>query len=215
MSIKKEGHMARYELPDLDYDYSALAPHISGEINELHYTKHHAAYVKGSNDTLDKLAEARDTGDFGNIVGLETTLAFNLAGHANHVVWWKILSPEGGDKPTGELAAAIDDAFGSFDKFKAQFTAVSTTIQGNGWGALSWDPLGKTLITQQLRDHHNNLILPTTPILLVDVWEHAFYLDYKNVKPKYVEALWNIFNWAEISKRFDNAVAGGNGLLLS
>jgi Fe-Mn family superoxide dismutase len=206
--------MARYELPELDYDYGALAPHISGQINELHHTKHHAAYVKGTNDTIDKLAEARDKGDFGGIVGLETTLAFNLAGHANHVVWWKILSPEGGDRPTGELAAAIDAAFGSWDKFQAQFTAVATTIQGNGWAALSWDPVGKTLITQQLRDHHNNLILPTVPVLLVDVWEHAFYLDYKNVKADYVKALWNVYNWAEISKRFDNAVAGGNGLLL-
>jgi len=206
--------MARYELPDLDYDYGALAPHISGQINELHHSKHHATYVKGANDTLDKIAEARDKGDFGGIVGLETTLAFNLAGHANHVVWWKILSPEGGDKPTGELASAIDDAFGSFDKFQAQFNAVATTIQGNGWAALSWDPVGKTLITQQLRDHHNNLILPTVPILLVDVWEHAFYLDYKNVKADYVKALWNVYNWAEISKRFDNAVSGGNGLLL-
>lgn len=206
--------MARYELPDLDYDYGALAPHISGQINELHHSKHHATYVKGSNDTLDKLAEARDKGDFGSIVGLETTLAFNLAGHANHVVWWKILSPEGGDKPTGELASAIDDAFGSWDKFQAQFNAVATTIQGNGWAALSWDPVGKTLITQQLRDHHNNLILPTVPILLVDVWEHAFYLDYKNVKADYVKALWNVYNWGEISKRFDNAVSGGNGLLL-
>jgi len=205
--------MARYELPDLDYDYGALAPHISGEINELHHSKHHATYVKGANDTLDKLAEARDKGDFGSIVGLETTLAFNLAGHANHVVWWKILSPEGGDKPTGELAAAIDESFGSWDKFQAQFTAVATTIQGNGWAALSWDPIGKTLITQQLRDHHNNLILPTVPILLVDVWEHAFYLDYKNVKADYVKALWNVYNWAEISKRFDNARSGGNGLL--
>ncbi|GHF01917.1 superoxide dismutase [Amycolatopsis deserti] len=206
--------MARYELPDLDYDYGALAPHISGQINELHHSKHHATYVKGANDTLDKLAEARDKGDFGSIVGLETTLAFNLAGHANHVVWWKILSPEGGDKPTGELASAIDEAFGSWDKFQAQFTAVATTIQGNGWAALSWDPVGKTLITQQLRDHHNNLILPTVPILLVDVWEHAFYLDYKNVKADYVKALWNVYNWGEISKRFDNAVSGGNGLLL-
>jgi Fe-Mn family superoxide dismutase len=206
--------MARYELPDLDYDYGALAPHISGQINELHHSKHHATYVKGANDTLDKIADARDKGDFGSIVGLETTLAFNLAGHANHVVWWKILSPEGGDKPTGELATAIDDAFGSFDKFQAQFNAVATTIQGNGWAALSWDPIGKTLITQQLRDHHNNLILATVPILLVDVWEHAFYLDYKNVKADYVKALWNIYNWAEISKRFDNAVSGGNGLLL-
>jgi Fe-Mn family superoxide dismutase len=206
--------MARYELPDLDYDYGALAPHISGQINELHHSKHHATYVKGANDTLDKLTEARDKGDFGSIVGLETTLAFNLAGHANHVVWWKILSPEGGDKPTGDLASAIDEAFGSWDKFQAQFTAVATTIQGNGWAALSWDPVGKTLITQQLRDHHNNLILPTVPILLTDVWEHAFYLDYKNVKADYVKALWNVYNWGEISKRFDNAVSGGNGLLL-
>lgn len=206
--------MARYELPDLDYDYGALAPHISGQINELHHSKHHATYVKGANDTLDKLADAREKGDFGSIVGLETTLAFNLAGHANHIVWWKILSPEGGDKPTGELASAIDEAFGSWDKFQAQFTAVATTIQGNGWAALSWDPVGKTLITQQLRDHHNNLILPTVPILLVDVWEHAFYLDYKNVKADYVKALWNVYNWAEVSKRFDNAVSGGNGLLI-
>ncbi|GLY69182.1 superoxide dismutase [Amycolatopsis taiwanensis] len=206
--------MARYELPELDYDYGALAPHISAQINELHHTKHHATYVKGANDTLDKLAEAREKGDFGGIVGLETTLAFNLAGHANHVVWWKILSPEGGDRPTGELAAAIDEAFGSWDKFQAQFTAVATTIQGNGWAALSWDPVGKTLITQQLRDHHNNLILPTVPVLLVDVWEHAFYLDYKNVKADYVKALWNVYNWGEIARRFDNAVSGGNGMLL-
>lgn len=207
--------MARYELPDLDYDYGSLEPHISGEINELHHSKHHATYVKGANDTLDKLAEAREAGNFGDIVGLQTTLAFHLAGHANHVVWWKILSPEGGDKPTGELASAIDEAFGSFDKFQAQFNAVATTIQGNGWAALSWDPIGKTLITQQLRDHHNNMALPTVPILLVDVWEHAFYLQYKNVKPDYVKALWNLYDWAEIGKRFDNAVAGGNGLLLN
>ncbi|MPY77196.1 MAG: superoxide dismutase [Actinophytocola sp.] len=207
--------MALYELPDLDYDYGALEPHISGEINELHHSKHHATYVKGANDTMEKLAAARDSGDFGPIVGLETTLAFNLAGHANHVVWWKILSPNGGDKPTGELAAAIDDSFGSWDKFKAHYEAVATTIQGNGWTALSWDPIAKKLIIQQLRDHHNNMALPTVPILMTDMWEHAFYLQYKNVKPDYVKALWNVYDWAEIGKRFDNAVAGGNGLLLS
>ena len=207
--------MALYELPDLDYDYGDLEPHISGEINELHHSKHHQTYVNGANTTMDKLEAAREANDFANIVGLETTLAFNLAGHANHIVWWKVLSPNGGDKPTGELAAAIDDSFGSFDKFKAQFTAVCTTIQGNGWGALSWDPVGKKLITQQLRDHHNNMALPTVPILLVDVWEHAFYLQYKNVKPDYIAALWNVFNWEEIGKRFENARNGGNGLLLS
>ncbi|MQA61851.1 MAG: superoxide dismutase [Actinophytocola sp.] len=207
--------MALYELPDLDYDYGALEPHVSGEINELHHSKHHATYVKGANDTMDKLEAARDAGDYGSIVGLETTLAFHLAGHANHVVWWKILSPEGGDKPTGELASAIDESFGSFDKFQAHYNAVATTIQGNGWAALSWDPLAKKLIIQQLRDHHNNMALPTVPILMTDMWEHAFYLQYKNVKPDYAKALWNVYNWAEISKRFDNAVAGGNGLLLS
>lgn len=199
--------MAQYVLPELDYDYSALEPAISGEINELHHTKHHATYVKGANDTIDKIAEARDKGDFGAIVGLETTLAFHLAGHANHVLWWKILSPNGGDKPTGELAAAIDESFGSFDKFQAQYNAVATTIQGNGWAALSWDPLGERLITQQVRDHHNNLVLPTTPILMTDVWEHAFYLQYKNVKPDYVKALWNVYDWAEIGNRFEAARA--------
>lgn len=207
--------MALYELPDLDYDYGALEPHISGRINELHHSKHHQTYVNGANTTMEKLEAAREANDFSNIVGLETTLAFNLAGHANHKVWWKILSPDGGDKPTGELAAAIDDSFGSFDKFKAQFTAACTTIQGNGWGALSWDPVGKKLITQQLRDHHNNLVLPTVPILMVDMWEHAFYLDYQNVKPDYVAALWNVFNWTEVAKRFENARAGGNGMMLS
>ncbi|PRX50228.1 Fe-Mn family superoxide dismutase [Prauserella shujinwangii] len=207
--------MAIYELPDLDYDYGALEPHISGEINELHHSKHHQTYVNGANQTMEKLEAARDSGDFGSIVGLETTLAFNLAGHANHVVWWKILSPNGGDKPTGELAAAIDDSFGSFDKFQAHYEAAATTIQGNGWAALSWDPIGKKLIIQQLRDHHNNMVLPTVPILMTDVWEHAFYLQYKNVKPDYVKALWNVYDWAEIGKRFEDAKAGRNGLLLS
>ncbi|WP_016701018.1 superoxide dismutase [Actinoalloteichus spitiensis] len=206
--------MAPYTLPDLDYDYSALAPAITGEINELHHSKHHATYVKGANDTLEKLAAAREADDFGSIVGLQTTLAFHLAGHAHHVIWWKILSPNGGDKPVGELAAAIDEEFGSFDRFRAQFNAVATTIQGNGWAVLAWDPIGQRLITQQIRDHHANSVLPSVPILLFDVWEHAFYLQYRNVKPDYVNALWNVVDWAEVGRRFEDARAGRNGLLL-
>ncbi|MBP2472639.1 Fe-Mn family superoxide dismutase [Crossiella equi] len=206
--------MALYTLPDLDYDYSALEPAISGEINELHHSKHHAAYVAGTNTTLEKLEEARDKGDFGSIVGLEHTLAFNLAGHAMHVVWWKILSPNGGDKPTGELAAAIDQDFGSFDKLRAQLNAVSTTIQGSGWGVLAWDPIGQRLITQQLKDHHSNLSIATTPLVVFDVWEHAYYLQYRNVKADYINALWNIIDWNEVGKRFEDARAGKNGLLL-
>ena len=135
--------MASYTLPDLPYDYAALEPHISGEIIELHHDKHHAAYVKGANDTLEKLADARDKGDFGAIVGLEKTLAFHLSGHTLHTLYWQNLSGDGGDKPDGALAAAIDADFGSFDGFKAQLTQATATTQGSGWGVLSYDSLGK------------------------------------------------------------------------
>ncbi len=125
--------MAEYTLPDLDYDYGALEPHISGQINELHHSKHHATYVKGLNDALAKLEEARANDDQSAIFLNEKNLAFHLGGHVNHSIWWKNLSPNGGDKPEGELAAAIDDQFGSFDKFRAQFTAAANGLQGSGW----------------------------------------------------------------------------------
>ncbi|EUA43737.1 superoxide dismutase [Mycobacterium xenopi 4042] len=155
--------MAEYTLPDLDWDYGALEPHISGQINELHHSKHHATYVKGANDALAKLEEARAKDDHSAIVGHEKALAFNLAGHVNHCLWWKNLSPNGGDKPTGELAAAIDDAFGSFDKFRAQFTAAATTVQGSGWAALGWDSLGGKLLVFQVYDHQSNFPLGIVP----------------------------------------------------
>ena len=197
--------MATYSLPDLPYDYSALAPAISGEILELHHDKHHAAYVKGANDTLDQLAEARDKGAYGGIVGLEKTFAFNLSGHVLHSIFWENLSPEGGDRPDGELAAAIDDNFGSFDAFKAQLTSATTLVQGSGWGVLAWDPLGEKLIITQVYDHHGNVGMNTTPLLVFDAWEHAYYLQYKNVRPDYVTKLWDIVNWADVTARFDGA----------
>ena len=197
--------MATYSLPDLPYDYSALAPAISGDILELHHDKHHAAYVKGANDTLDQLAEARDKGAYGGIVGLEKTFAFNLSGHVLHSIFWENLSPEGGDRPDGELAAAIDDNFGSFDAFKAQLTSATTLVQGSGWGVLAWDPLGEKLIITQVYDHHGNVGMNTTPLLVFDAWEHAYYLQYKNVRPDYVTKLWDIVNWADVTALFDGA----------
>lgn len=194
--------MAEYTLPDLPYDYGALAPHIAGEIMELHHDKHHQTYVTGLNAVIDKLAEARAGGDFGSIVGLEKTLAFNLGGHLNHSLFWTNLSPDGGDKPTGELAAAIDDAFGSFDAFRAQFTAVATTIQGSGWAILGWDTLGGRLLVHQLYDQQANLPPAQHPLVLLDMWEHAFYLQYRNVKADYVKAWWNVVNWADAEARF-------------
>ena len=177
-----------YTVPDLPYDYGALAPSISGEIMELHHSKHHQTYVNGLNDTLEKLAAAREKGDFGAIVGLEKSLAFNLGGHVNHSIFWKNLSPEGGDKPDGELGAAIDEYFGSFDGFRAHFTASATTIQGSGWAILGWDALAGRLLVHQLYDQQGNLPAGQIPIVMLDMWEHAFYLQYKNVKPDYVKA---------------------------
>jgi superoxide dismutase, Fe-Mn family len=205
--------MAAYTLPDLPYDYGALEPHISGEIMQLHHDKHHNTYVTALNEALEKLAAARDKSDFGPVVGLEKTLAFNLGGHVNHSVFWNNLSPDGGDKPEGELAAAIDDAFGSFDAFRAQFSAAALGLQGSGWGFLAYEPIGGNLVIEQLYDQQGNVALGTTPLLMLDMWEHAFYLDYVNVKADYVKAFWNIVNWADVAKRFEAARTNATGLI--
>jgi len=197
--------MADYTLPDLPYDYAALEPHYSGQILELHHDKHHAAYVSGANAAVEKLAEARSKEDFGAIVGLEKALAFNVSGHVLHSIFWKNLSPDGGDKPEGELAAAIDEHFGSFDGFRAQLTQATTTIQGSGWGVLAWEPLGSRLVVEQVYDHQGNVGNGAVPLLAFDAWEHAFYLQYKNVKADFVAALWKIVHWSDVAARFDRA----------
>jgi Fe-Mn family superoxide dismutase len=197
--------MANYTLPDLPYDFGALEPHYSGEILELHHDKHHAAYVTGANTTLEKLAEGREKGDFGAIVGLEKTLAFNVSGHVLHSIFWKNLSPDGGDKPDGDLGAALDEHFGSFDAFKAQLTQATATVQGSGWGVLAWEPLGQRLLVEQVYDHHGNVGQGSVPVLVFDAWEHAYYLQYKNVRADFVTALWNIVNWADVASRFAQA----------
>ncbi|WP_169165244.1 superoxide dismutase [Cellulomonas taurus] len=206
--------MAEYTLPDLPYDYAALEPHISGRIMELHHDKHHATYVAGANTALEKLAAARESGDFGAVAGLEKNLAFNLGGHVNHSVFWENLSPDGGDKPVGELAAAIDEFFGSFDKFQAHFTANATAIQGSGWSILAWDSIGQKLIIVQLYDQQGNIPLGLVPLVTLDMWEHAFYLDYVNVKADYVKAWWNIVNWADAGARFERARSQTSGLIV-
>ena len=197
--------MADYVLPDLPYDYGALAPHISGEIMELHHSKHHQTYVSGVNTALEQLAEAREGEKLGTVNLLEKNLAFNLAGHVNHSVFWPNMSPDGGDKPDGELAAAIDEFFGSWDGFRAQFTAAATGIQGSGWAILAWEALGRRLIIEQLYDHQGNLAAGGYPLLMLDMWEHAFYLQYRNVKADYVKAWWNVINWADVTRRFETA----------
>ncbi|MEU8403878.1 superoxide dismutase [Nonomuraea sp. NPDC048892] len=197
--------MGQYTLPDMPYDYAALEPAITGEILELHHAKHHAAYVKGANDTLDRLSEARDKGEFGGLVGLEKTYAFNLSGHVLHTIFWQNLSPDGGDRPDGELGDAITEHFGSFDAFKKQLTTATATVQGSGWGVLAWEPLGRRLVVEQVYDHHGNVGMNTTPLLVFDAWEHAYYLQYRNVRPDYVEKLWGLINWNDVITRYDAA----------
>jgi len=199
--------MSEYLLPALAYDPGSLEPHLSGQIIELHHDKHHAAYVKGANTALEKLAEARSTNNYDALVGLEKTLAFNLGGHVLHSMYWANLSPDGGDKPVGDLAAAIDDHFGSFDAFRAYFGQTTTLVQVSGWGILSWEPIGRRLSVEQLEAHHENTTLGAVPLLAIDAWEHAYYLQYHNRRADYVEAIWNVVNWADVARRFAAATA--------
>ena len=197
----------KYVLPELDYDYSALEPFIAGEILELHHDKHHAGYVSGANAALEALEEARKAGNAEDkIATISKNLAFNLGGHINHSLFWKNLAPKQDGRPEGELAAAIDEGFGSFEQFQKEFNAAATSIQGSGWAVLAWDMLSQRLVIQQVTNgHQDNHALTLIPLLLLDMWEHAFYLQYKNVKGDYVKAFWNVVNWEEVQKRFADA----------
>ncbi|MGO1192906.1 MAG: superoxide dismutase [Nesterenkonia sp.] len=205
--------MAEYTLPELDYDYGALEPHISGRIMELHHSKHHNTYVGGANTALEKLAEAREKEDYATTPKLLKDLQFNLGGHTNHSIFWKNLTPNGQGRPEGELAAAIDEHFGSFEKFRDQFTQAALTIQGSGWAILAYEPIGGNLVIEQFYDQQNGVPVATTPLLMLDMWEHAFYLDYQNVKPDYVKAFWNVANWEDAAERLAAARAGAAKLV--
>jgi Fe-Mn family superoxide dismutase len=193
----------KYELPELPYDCSALEPHYSAEVLELHHDKHHKAYVDGANSTFEKLGHARESGDFGTINQLEKNMAFHLSGHVLHSLFWTNMSPDGGGEPDGDLAAGVKEWFGSYDAFKAQLTEAAMNVQGSGWGALSWEPLAGRLIVEQVYDHQGNVGQGGPPLLVLDMWEHAYYLQYKNVKQDWVDAYWNLVNWPDVASRFE------------
>lgn len=197
--------MAPYVLPDLDYGYGALEPHISGAIMELHHGSHHAAYVKNANVTLGRLDEARADGDYAQIAALERALAFNLSGHILHSIFWKNLVPKGGGRPEGDLASALERDFGGFDAFRRQMIEVASTIMGSGWAALTWEAFGGRLLIIQVHDHQSNLTQAGVPLMVIDAWEHAYYLQYRNRKTEFFEAVWNLWNWQDIGARFQAA----------
>jgi Fe-Mn family superoxide dismutase len=197
--------MTRYVLPDLEYDYGALEPHISGRIMELHHNKHHKAYVEGANKALEQLQEARHKGNFDGVGVLEHALAFNVSGHVMHSLFWCNLTPKGGGRPTGELAQTIERQFGNFDLFKQQLSKTAATLLGSGWAALMWDTLSAQLVITQIHDHQSNTIQGAVPLMVLDAWEHAYYLQYQTEKAKYFEAVWNLWNWQDVARRLEGA----------
>lgn len=194
-----------YVLPELPYAYDALEPHVSSTIMELHHKQHHAAYVKSANLAVKELDAARESGDLGKLGALEKALAFHLSGHVLHSIFWKNLSPKGGGEPTGALGDALARDFGSFGAFKKQLTEVAATIMGSGWAALVWEPVGERLVTTQIYDHQSNLSQAGVPLMVLDAWEHAYYLQYKNRKKDFFEAVWNLWNWSDVAGRFGAA----------
>lgn len=197
-----------YRLPDLPYDYGALEPHISGVIMELHHDKHHKGYVDGANTALDKLDTARSSDDFSTIAKLQKDLAFNLSGHVLHSLFWENLSPDGGGEPSGDVAQQLGTDFGSFERFKHHMTEAANTIQGSGWALAAWDPASRKVIVQQVYDHQGNHGQGTLPLLAIDAWEHAYYLQYKNVKADFFDAVWNVFNWDDVALKLKLAQEG-------
>jgi Fe-Mn family superoxide dismutase len=194
-----------YTLPDLPYDEGALEPHLSGRIMELHHGKHHAAYVKGANTALERLHEIREKGDFTAISMLERNLAFNVSGHVLHSVFWTNLSPSGGGEPSGDLAELLDDTFGGVAGFRQQMTEAAATVQGSGWALASWEPVAGRLVVQQVHDHQGNHGQGTVPVLAIDSWEHAYYLQYENRKADYLSAVWSVVNWEDVAHRLAEA----------
>jgi Fe-Mn family superoxide dismutase len=198
--------MTAYVLPDLPYDFGALEPHISGEIMQLHHEKHHAAYVKNANKALERLDAAREKQDFTSVAALEKSLAFNLSGHVLHSIFWQNLMRNGGGEPQGGLAEAVNRDFGSFAAFRRQMNEVAASIMGSGWAALVWEPIGSRLLVTQIYDHQSNLAQSGVPLLVLDAWEHAYYLQYRNEKAKFFDAIWNVWNWKDVAARFEAAM---------
>lgn len=198
--------MARYSLPELPYDYDALEPHIDEQTMRLHHDRHHQGYVDGANAALDALEEARDSGDYGTVKKLSRDLAFNASGHLLHSVFWPNMAPESDTgEPGGRLASQLEADFGGVEQFRDHFSAAAKGVEGSGWGILAWEPQGEHLLVLQAEKHQNLTAQGVTPILVLDVWEHAYYLNYQNDRGQYVDNWWSVVNWNDVSERLRKA----------
>lgn len=191
-----------HKLPPLPYPYDALEPHIDAQTMKLHHDIHHQSYVTGLNEAEKMMQTARETNDFTLLKHWEREAAFHGAGHYLHTIFWHVMSPSGGGKATGAIAAQIDRDFGSFDRFKAHFSQAAEKVEGGGWAILVWSPRSHRLEILQAEKHQNLSQWDVIPLLVLDVWEHAYYLKYKNERKKYIQAWWNTVNWDHVNERF-------------
>lgn len=195
--------MEKYNLPNLPYGYKDLEPYMSEEVLKLHHDKHHAGYVTAANALLDKIDSARKSGEVIDFKSVSKSLSFNVAGHILHEIFWKIMAPadSGKNKPSGKILKAIERDFGSFERFKLEFTETAKAVEGSGWAVMSYHKEHGNLNIIQIEKHNVNLYPEQTILLCLDVWEHSYYLDYKNDRAKFIENWWNIVNWEEVERR--------------
>jgi superoxide dismutase, Fe-Mn family len=194
-----------HQLPPLPYDYNALEPHIDEQTMRLHHGKHHQSYVDGLNKAEQKLSEARQNGDFALVKHWERELAFHGSGHFLHSVFWPNMSPNGGGEPGGELASGLKSNFGSYEAFKNHFQAAAAAVEGGGWAILAYQTLNDQLVILGVEKHQNLTQFGAIPLLVLDVWEHAYYLKYQNRRPEYVKAFFNLINWQDVEARYRKA----------
>ena len=202
---------AKFTLPDLTYDYGELEPFISAEIMKIHHTKHHATYVNNLNVASEKLADAVAKNDASSIISLQQNIKFNGGGHLNHTIFWKNLIPDskgGGELGAGELQNLINAQYGSLEGFQSTLANASVAVQGSGWGWLGWDKTNKRLaVTTTANQDPLEATTGLIPLLGIDVWEHAYYLQYKNVRPDYLKNIWKVINWKDVAERLAKAKA--------
>jgi len=205
--------MGKYTLPEIPYAYDALEPHIDAQTMEIHHTKHHQKYTDGMNGALEKLSPELQEKDIEEILSninqvpddVKGAINFNGGGYDNHKLFWNSMKQNGGGEPTGAIADAINDSFGSFAEFKELFSSKTTPIQGSGWGWLVYNPNSSKVEYKAMSNQTSPRTEGLVPLLGLDVWEHAYYLKYQNKRPDYIAAWWNVINWDEVNDRFSKA----------
>ncbi|MBN3345967.1 superoxide dismutase [Clostridium botulinum] len=195
-----------HTLPNLNYDYNALEPHYDEQTLKIHHDIHHKTYVDGLNKAEQKLQEARESGDFALIKHWEKEIAFHGSGHILHTLFWENMTPNGNLNPEGSAIERIKQDFGDYEKFKKQFTEAAIAVEGLGWTILAWNPMFQKLVILQAEKHQNLTQWGVVPLLILDLWEHAYYLKYQNRRAEFINAWWNIVNWDIVNTRYDNAI---------